>query len=340
MAKLDVIFEESFKEPITSLELADVVGDGKNELVISTLNGDIRVFVFQQGKKTKIKEIAKTGGLPPLAAFSVGDILGNGCPDFVVGGLDNYLRVLVYLGGKLEVRGTTPVGTLPTALMVANVVDDSSAEVIVATNDKALRCYGWYDVVLDKLAHKVVERPVFSMQPLRTKNLPYSRFVFGDDTGYLYLYQYADDRLHEITKIRIGGDVNLVSTGNITGSRYDEIAAISNGRNLTLLSFEQQSFEKIGAIKMPNNIASIRMGRLCGDSENGQILLGLSDSSIITIGLDEGEMVELASAKTKSKARESMIAFGDITGDSQNEVVQAVGNDLLVLSLRNESELA
>ncbi|NHI83073.1 MAG: hypothetical protein EAX81_02040 [Candidatus Thorarchaeota archaeon] len=336
MAQLDIIFEESFREPITSLELADMVGDDKNELVISTLNGDIRAFSFHLGKKPKIKEIAKTGGLPPVAAFSVGDILGNGRPDFVVGGLDNFLRVLVYLGGKLEVRGTTPVGTLPTALMVANVVDDPSAEVLVATNDKALRCYGWYDVVLDKLAHKVVERPVFSMQPLNTKNLPYSRFVFGDDSGYLYIYQYADDRLHEISRTRIGGDVNLVATGNITGSRYDETAVIADGRNLTLLSFEQQSFEKICSIRTPNNVASIRMGHLLDDPEKGQIILGLCDSSVLLYDLDDGELVELASIKTKSKAREAMIAFGDVTGNSRNEIIQAVGNDLLVLSLKSE----
>jgi hypothetical protein len=333
MARLNLVLEKSFKEPITSVELADITDDGRDNLVVSTLNGDIIVFEYKEGKKPKFKEIAKTGGLPPVAAFSTGDVLGNGVPDFVVGSLDNNLRVIAYINGKLEIRGTTPVGTLPTALAVANVIDDASAEVLVATNDKALRCYGWYDVVLDKLAHKVVEQPVFSMQPLRTMNLPYSRFVFGDDTGYLFLYQYADDRLHEVGKIKVGGDVHLVATGNITGSRYDEIVTISDGRKLNLMAFEQQVLEKIDTIKTPDTVTSMRMGHFFGDPSEGQILLSLADSTIILLELNENELVEVASKKIKSKATESMIAFGDIDGNSNGEIVQAVGNDLSVVSL-------
>jgi len=336
MAMLSLVFEKSFKEPITSVELADITGDGRDNLVVSTLNGDIVVFEYKEGKKHKFKEIAKAGGLPPIAAFSTGDVLGNGVPDFVAGCLDNNLRVIAYINGKLEIRGTTPVGTLPTALALANVIDDASAEVLVATNDKALRCYGWYDVVLDKLAHKVVERPVFSMQPLRTMNLPYSRFVFGDDTGYLYLYQYADDRLHEVSKIKVGGDVNLVATGNITGSRYDEIVTISDGRKLNLLAFEQQVLERIDAIKTPDTVTAIRMGCVLGDSSEGQILLSLADSTIILLELDGNELAEIAMLKTKPKSTESMIAFGDLNGNSEKEIVQAVGNDLSIVSLMQE----
>jgi hypothetical protein len=332
MAKLNPVFEKSFKEPISSVELADISGDGRDNLVVSTLNGDIRVFDFKSGKKPKFKEIIKAGGLPPVATFSVGDVLGNGVPDFVVGGLDNYLRVIAYMDEKCEVRGTTPVGTLPTALAVANVIDDASAEVLVATNDKALRCYGWYDVALDKLAHKVIERPVFSMQPLRTTNLPYSRFVFGDDTGYLFLYQYADDRLHEVGKMKVGGDVHLVATGNIAGSRYDEIVTVSDGRKLNLLSFEQQALEKIESIKTPDTVTSMKMGQYLEDTEGGQILLSLADSTVIVLWLDGNELVEIASLKTRPKSTESMIAVGDLNGNSKTEIVQAVGNDLAVLS--------
>ncbi|MFX1367201.1 MAG: hypothetical protein ACFFAY_01190 [Promethearchaeota archaeon] len=336
MAKLNLVFEKSFKEPISSVELVDITGDNRANLAVSTLNGDIRVFDFKSEKKPRFKEIVRAGGLPPVAALSVGDVLGNGTPDFVVGGLDNHLRVVAYIDEKCEVRGTTPLGTLPTALAVANVIGDASAEVLVATNDKALRCYGWYDVALDKLAHKVVERPVFSMQPLRTKNLPYSRFVFGDDTGYLFLYQYADDRLHEISKTKIGGDVHLVATGNITGSRYDEIVTISDGRKLNLFSFELQALEKLESIKTPDTVTSMRMGHFLEDTEGGQVLLGLADSTVIILGLEGNELVEIASMKTRSKSTESMIAIGDLEGNSKMEIVQAVGNDLAVLSLTEE----
>jgi len=336
MPQLSLVKQVSFKEAITSLELADLSESGKDNIVISTMNGDLRVFDFVPGKKPKLKEIAKTSGLPPVAVLDVGDVLGNGSPDFIVAGLDNQLRLLVFMDGKLQVKSSTPIGTLPTSLVVTNVMDDTSAEVIVATNDNALRCYGWFDVVLDKLAHKVVESPVFAMRPLSIASMPYSRFVFGDEAGYLYVYQYADDRLHEIQKIKVGKEVQLVATGSITGGRYDEIATVSDGRTLTLFGVEQQSMQSILKIKTPDVTTAVRMGRIIEDKAGGQVLLALRDSTVLLLGFTGLELEEIASLKTAPKPGESLIAFGDIDGDSLMEIVQAVGNNLYVIKVKSE----
>lgn len=333
MTKLSLLIEHTFKEVITSLELVHLTGSGKANIVVSTMNGDLIVFEVSKGKKQKLKEIAKTSGLPPVAVVGVGDVLGNGVPDFLVAGLDNQLRLLVFMDGQLQVKSTTPVGTLPTSLVVTNVLDDKSAEVIVATTDKALRCYGWFDVVLDKLAHKVVDSPVLSMQPLSIANMPYSRFAFGDDTGYVYVYQYADDRLHEVWKSKVGKEVNLVATGNITGGRIDEIVTISDERTLTLLGVEQQSLEQILSIRTPNVVTAVRIGQILKDDVAGQILLSLGDSTILLLGFNGMELEERASLKTATKSVESLIAFGDITKDGNNEIVQAVGNKLYVVGI-------
>ncbi len=336
MTKLSLITEHSFKEGVTSLELVDLTNNGKANIVLSTMNGDIRVFEWTKGKKPRLKEIAKTSDLPPVAAMDVGDVLGNGIPDFVVAGLDNQLRLLVFMDNELTVKSIIPIGAIPTSLVVANVLDDKSAEVIVSTTDQALRCYGWFDVVLDKLAHKVVDHPVLSMRRLSIENVPYSRFVFGDETGYLFVYQYADDRLHEVWKTKVGKEVFHIATGNIAGGRYDEIVCVSDQRTITLFRVEQQALDRVLTIKAPAPVTAVRMGRILQDTPAGQILLSLLDSTILLLGFNGIELIELASLKTASKSAESLVAFGDITGDARNEIVQAIGNKIFLLRIDDE----
>jgi hypothetical protein len=334
MTKLEVLSNSTFKEAITSIELVDLLGNETKEIVVTTINGDIRALAFQPEEKKPLDEISRVDGLPPFAAVGVGDILGNGTPDLVVGGLDNALRVVTFLDDKLQINAITPVGSLPTAIGVFNVLDDSNAEVIIASADRSLRCYGWYDVALDKLAHKVLEKPVFSIQPLRTQGMPYCRFVFGDETGYLYVYQYADDRLHERTKIRVGGEVSLVATGDVTGNGTSEIMTVSDGKGLGLYGMVKGALEKLDTVRAPNGVTSLKIGRFWElDEPKGQIVVGHTNSRATLLNFLGMRIGEEATIKTARKATESFVAVGDIDGDGTPEIVQAVSNNLNVIKV-------
>ncbi|TFF92455.1 hypothetical protein EU545_00830 [Candidatus Thorarchaeota archaeon] len=337
MTKLEVLSNVSFKEVITSVELVDLTGDGTQEVVTTSINGDIRALSYDQSKKKPLKEIAHLDGLPPLAALGVGDILGNGIPDLVVGGLDNAVRVISFLDGEFKASAVTPVGSLPTAIGVFNVLNDSSSEVIIATADRNLRCYGWYDVVLDKLAHRVLDKPTFSIQPLVTKGMPYSRFVFGDETGYLYIFQYADDRLHERGRVSVGGEVGLVATGDVTGNGSSEIMVVSDGRVLGLYGFVKGSLEKLDSVRAPNDVTSLRVGQFWKlDVPKGQLVVSHKNSKLTLLNFIGKLIGEEASIKTARRATESMISVGNIDGGSGPRIVQGVGNSLNVIGVDDE----
>lgn len=335
MTKLEVISKVSFKEVITSVELVDLSGDGKANPVVSTLNGDVIIYDIEGGANPEAIEIGRVSELPPLAAMGIGDVIGNGKPDFVVGGLDNILRVLVYMDNEMSVKATTPLGSLPTAVVVLNVLSDDRSEVVAATTDGNLRCYGWYDIALDKLAHKVLERPIFSIQPLQSKGLPYSRFVFGDDSGHLYVYQYADDRLHERAKISVGGEVGLVATGDMTKDGNSEIITVSNGRNLSLYGVVRGTLERHDTVKAPKAVTSIKIGNFW-DNGNGQIISSHTNSTVTVLGFVGRRIIEDTSLKTSRKSTDSHLAIGDIDGDSTPELVQAVGPDLYLIDVLEE----
>lgn len=335
MTELEVVAKVPFKEVITSVNLVDMSSDGKANLVISTLNGDVRVYDFLGDGSAEMDEISRVSDLPPLAAMGVGDVIGNGKPDFVFGGLDNILRVICYMDGKLSVKATTPLGSLPTAVGVMNVLDDDRAEVVVATTDGILRCYGWFDIALDKLAHQVLERPIFSMQPLTSKGLPYSRFVFGDDSGHLFVYQYADDRLHERAKISVSGEVSLVASGDMTNDGNSEIMTVSDGRKLTLFGIVKGAMERFDSVKAPKHVTSLMIGKYWNNGD-GQILASHSNSNITVLSLVGNRIIENTSLKTKRKSVESHICLGDIDGDSKLEIVQAVGTDLYLIKVQED----
>ena len=337
MPSLDIISKTTFKEVITSVELVDLNGNGKSNVIITTLNGDVRVYDFNKEEKKPLNELCKLGGLPPLAAIGVGDVTGDGIPDFVMGGLDNTMRVLVYMDDTISVKASTTLGSLPTAVAVLNVLDDESAEVIVSTNDGSMRCYGWYDVALDKLAHAVLDRPVFSIWPLMTSGMPYSRFVFGDDSGYFFIYQYADDRLHERSRISVGGEVGLISTGDVTEDHNSEVMTLSDNRTLSLYGLVKGSMEKIDSIRAPNPVNAIRMGRFWDlEPERGQIIVSHANSSIAMLSVVGRQLAEEAVIKTSKKSTESSISVADVDGDSQDEIVQAVGNNLYIIDFKDD----
>ncbi len=338
MTKLEVRSNVSFKEVITSVELVDFMGDSTMEIVATSINGDIRLFSYRPDEKNPLKEISKVEGLPPLAAVGVGDILGNGKPDLVVGGLDNAIRVVSFLDDELQVNAVTPVGSLPTAIGVFNVLGDSSSEVILATADRNLRCYGWYDVALDKLAHKVLEKPIFSIRPLTSAGLPYSRFVFGDDTGYLYVYQYADDRLHERSKISVGGEIGIVATGDITDNGTSEVMTVSDGKMLGLYGLVKGSMERLDSVRAPNEVTALRIGRFWElDAPKGQLVVSHANSRVTLLHFEGMRIGEEASVKTARRATDSAVAVGDISGSGTPEIVQAVGNSLNVIEVLSDS---
>jgi hypothetical protein len=337
MTKLQVIDKMAFKEAITSVELVDIEKDGKMRILLSTLNGDVRLLEYLVGEKKPLREMCRTEGLPPLAAVGVGDVLGNDVPDLVVGGLDNALRVIAYLDGDLTVNAVTPLGSLPTAIGVFNVIEDKGSEVIVATTDGTLRCYGWYDVALDKLAHKVLDSPVFSLVPMKNKGMPFSRFVFGDDTGYLYVYQYADDRLHERKKIKVGGEIGLVASGDMTGNGFAEVISVSDGKNMNLFGMVKGALEKLDSVRAPNGVTSIKIGRFWDfGSARGQMLSSHTNSRLTLLSMVGKRIIEEASLKTVRRSTESLVAVGDVTGNQTNEIAQAVGNTLNIIGVTDE----
>jgi hypothetical protein len=333
VCKLNVVSEYSFKDGITSLELADLTKDGMTELILATMDGDVRIFRIG----TELEEIAKVSCEAPVATLGLGDLVGNNIPELVVGSMNNKLLVIAFEDGNLNVKDSTPLGTLPTAVMVTNVLGDTSSEVIIATNDSALRCYGWFEGFLDKLAHKVLERPTFSMRPIRTKGVPYNRFIFGDDSEHLYIYQYQDDRLHERAKTKINGEVQLVASGKITKGYTDQVVSITDAKKISLWNVEQTGFELLASAKASDAVTSLCVGKFYkSDTSKGQIIASQGDSSIRILDYDGENIEQVCTVKTARKSVESKVTFGDINGDGAIEVVQAVSNTIHIIDILNE----
>ena len=59
MSEMNMITKVTFKEVITSVETADLTGKGKTSLIITTLNGDVRVYDFHRDEKNPYRVYKK-----------------------------------------------------------------------------------------------------------------------------------------------------------------------------------------------------------------------------------------------------------------------------------------
>ena len=331
MVQFSIICEFEYEESIASLDVADVTGNGIKEIIMKTMDGALRILDYSE--QEGFHEICRLEKVPPIVTLGHGKILSQESYDFVLGHSDNCMRIASYKDGEMNIASTTPLGSTPTSICVLNVVGDPSAEVVVSTEDKTLRCYGWFEVELDKLAHKVIDQPTYMMMPLKSLGVPYSRIVFGDDTGFVYIYQYADDRLHEISKAKAKGPVQIVAAGNITGNTTEDIVTVSDGRNISVFRYEHPDFKRVDSLKASSPITSVKIGDFLPDYDEKQILVTHDSSTIALLSYEANRLNPIASTRTAKKAIESFIAYGNLSENKGEEIIQSVGNMLYLLRI-------
>jgi hypothetical protein len=174
------------------------------------------------------------------------------------------------------------------------------------------------------------------MKPIRTKGVPYNRFIFGDDSEHLYIYQYQDDRLHERAKTKISGEVQLVASGKITKGYTDQVVTVSDAKKISLWTLEQGTFELLASAKASDAVTSLCLGKFYESDSKGQILFSQGDSSIRILDYDGEKINQVCTVKTARKSVESKITFGDIDGDGDIELIQAVGNTIHVIEIEKD----
>lgn len=297
------------KEAITSIVVGDFERNNNDEIAIMTAGGNLRVLRLDS-KSRETLEIASMGGFS-ATSMCAGNVTGTEGIDFVMAERGGTLRIVSLHNGALDEVGVYPLGTEPTALAVLDVLGTDRAGVVVATNDCAIRCYGWLGDCLDKMAHKSVDYPIISIGEYRARGIPYSRLVIGDNNKGLYLYQYADDRLHEIARAAARGAVTSVTGGNITGGRLDEIVCISDEINITVFTAENNAIKAIDNLKATSKITSAKTGNVVGSgTSNDQIIVAHENSNVTIMSLEGRRLVPTTSLRTGSAGLRPLLAIG------------------------------
>jgi hypothetical protein len=112
---------------------------------------------------------------------------------------------------------------------------------------------------------------------------------------------------------------------------------VSDNRTLSLYGLVKGSIEKIDSIRAPNTVNAIRMGRFWDlNPARGQMIISHANSSIAMLSVVGRQLNEEAVIKTTKKSTESSISVGDVDGDSRDEIVQAVGNNLYIIDMKED----
>lgn len=124
---------------MTSIALADLNGDGINDVIVSDGSGaatGVRVL-FNHGHGTLAADLtypSETGSGGGPASVTAADLDGDGFPDLVTAnGADGTVSVLLNHGdGTFAAPASFPAGTYPVTVAVADVDDDGLPDLLVA----------------------------------------------------------------------------------------------------------------------------------------------------------------------------------------------------------------
>jgi hypothetical protein len=124
---------------ITRIVLADLTGDGRDDIVVGLADGTIRIY-----DGATLGEAGKMTVAPGLVDMAVGDLDGDGNPEIVT---SNGTGISVYSGQSGSLKWSLATGG-GTSIAVGNVDGDSALEIVTTS-------YGGKGFVIDGVSHVV-----------------------------------------------------------------------------------------------------------------------------------------------------------------------------------------
>jgi len=297
--------------------VADVNNDGKNEVLVSSCDGNFYVI---NGSNGKLLWKIYTGGRHSTPA--VGDINGDGIPDVVIGGEEGTLYVLKGTNGKVEwFKKGEFIDVRPA---IYDFLGNGKKEIVVGSIDGNLYMFRWDGKLLwkDSFLSGIVLAPSIGDVDGDGK----VEIVVAVGT-YVYALNPLNGRVKE--KINVGRPaVPGVALTDINGDgALDGILCLNNG--VAAVDFKHQRIlwtKPLGSI----TLSSPSIGKVIPNSRRPQVVVG-APGGIFVLNITNGKIIWKYPYLQITEGAGPVI--GDVNGDGINEII--VGDARGVLAVLN-----
>ncbi len=324
--KVELINTQTFDAKITSV---DIIKSSQNTncLIIGFENGRIEIMTWNNNKFSQIYK-KQTHDL--VFAVNAADIDLDNNEEAIITYISGEIKVFMKDKSNLLEISSISLGCTPTAICLANVSDDKTNELIVSTQDGALRAYGWFSGYLDKLAHKVLEKPIDTMIPIRTINQRYSRILTAYD-NIIRAYVYADDRLHEIFNLELDYKIKYMRTADTNQDNIKEVIILDDKNNLHIYKQIQRGLNQINTISLNNKYEKVNVIRY----KNRDYLL-LSKSNRAAICLIENSKIDIIyNFKIKNHTEQSSFTIMPLQNTDNKLLIHTIDNIMEIYKIKD-----
>ncbi len=290
----------------SSPALADIDGDGKQEIVVGTNEG--KLYVFKP-------DGSRMAGFPTTAEDSirsspaVADLDGDGSLDIVVGSDDDRLYAWDGKGDLLSGFPKLTSDDVASSPAIGDLDGDGSLEIVVGSCDRGIYAFNGDG------------SPVCGF-PLITANSVWSSPAIADLNGDGKLEMVAGSK-------RLGEDIIAMFLGSYTGQVY---AADFWGYHLPGFPVDLRSPSLSDLEGSGIGYSSPILADLNGDGDL-EIIIGAQDGLYVLT--QEGEDLKRFPRKTGGSLQDSFVAVGDIDGDGSLEIASG-GTDGRLYVWRND----
>lgn len=225
--QIELVAEHPIGRFVTTVEVTDVTGDGKNEIIAGGSDSTLRVF--KMATDNQLEElVCYTLEDMPLCIGTC-DVIGDEIDEIVIGNRDKTLRVFKIRGNSADEIAVLDLPSPVISLAAGDILGDRKMELGVVTHDGSIRIYRNEESELD-LFSKLEGVDALSIRIAEINADHMSEIIIANSKQEIVFYSLYMAELKQLAVTDIGRKILSISIGDAGGDDRKEIlVGVSNG---------------------------------------------------------------------------------------------------------------
>ncbi|RLI50907.1 MAG: hypothetical protein DRO73_01715 [Candidatus Thorarchaeota archaeon] len=223
----ELIAEHPIDRFVTTVEITDVTGDNKNEILAGGSDSTLRVFKMDQAGNLVESINHKLQDMP--LTIGTCDVIGDEHEEIVIGNRDNTLRVLKVHEDRIEEIDVLELPSPVISLAAGDLLGDRKMELGVVTHDGSIRIYRNEESRLEEFA-KLENANALSIRIAELNADHMDEIVVATSDYKIQFYNLYMGELKSIATVDIGVKILALAVGDAGGdNRREVLVGVSNG---------------------------------------------------------------------------------------------------------------
>ncbi len=225
--RFELLAQHPIDRFVTTLQVTDVTGDGKNEILAGGSDSTLRIL--RMTPDNELTEVVNHRLEDMPLTIGTCDVIGDEHEEIVIGNRDNTIRVLKFQNGSVKEIMCLDLPSPVISLASGDLLGDRKMELGVVTHDGAIRIYRNEESELELFA-KLEGANALSIRIAELNADHMDEIVIATSDYKIEFYHLYMGELKRIASVDIGKKILALAVGDAGGDdRKEVLVGISNG---------------------------------------------------------------------------------------------------------------